>query len=701
MTVSSETARMEHAGNDVTTEFTISFYFLADADISAVLSVDATGVESALVLTTDYTLAGAANPAGGTLTMLTAPATGETLTIIRDVAATQGTDYVENTSFPAESHETALDRLTMLIQKLQEQVNRSLVQPVSQQNLLTVPVPIATYYLRYNADGDDLEAVDIADLDLYTVSAFSATLLDDANAAAWLTTLGLDNDLLTISLPANTTISAFVKTLLDDVDAAAFQTTLGVRVGTDIPAQGDSLQNLIANSGHGVRSNSGLDQGRTVGQQSNAYDVGSAILDNDGSAIGDWNGDTTRCTVSVAGGEFTMTDDGTGTTMLAAVDMAGLTVGKSYKLSIQLENGTGTWVNELNQNIRILNNAQTVDLAVLGSQTEAGGMIDYSVIWEATETNNVIVLKANVAAAQTVKFDNVYVVEVIAGEPSGTTAADGHSKTTTLESYKFYNADNTYGYGQFLSKLVAGAASSEFYNYDGLVGINYKDLQGQPVAFGCLVYSVSADDNIKISIHAGVSQIVESSTFVAANTLTWVEVTGTVPANATKVQARIIASGDSTDVAYISHPILVKGSSIGEGNYLPAPNETINMEVPFALSQYNATAKTTAADIPINFEGQSSVKLPKNLKALHIQIKVRDSGSGGAAAQFGIGADVSVFEEMRINIGTSGLTLANDDLYSFNGRVNTNTLGDIEAEITASGSLTLDATINVLAVELK
>lgn len=70
-------------------------------------------------------------------------------------------------------------------------------------------------------------------LDALSVTAFVKTLLDDANAAAILTTLGIDNDIATLSLPASTTISAFMKTVLDDATAVAARTTLGT-LGLDI-----------------------------------------------------------------------------------------------------------------------------------------------------------------------------------------------------------------------------------------------------------------------------------------------------------------------------------------------------------------------------------------------------------------------------------------------------------------------------------
>ena len=61
-----------------------------------------------------------------------------------------------------------------------------------------------------------------------TISAFGATITDDASAAAVIATLGIDADITTLSLPASTTISAFGSTLVDDANAAAVIATLGI-----------------------------------------------------------------------------------------------------------------------------------------------------------------------------------------------------------------------------------------------------------------------------------------------------------------------------------------------------------------------------------------------------------------------------------------------------------------------------------------
>lgn len=116
MTISTTTSRISYNGNGVTTEFSFPYRFLANGDL-VVLSVSAAGVETVKTITTHYTITGAGDDAGGSVTMLVAPASGTRLVIYRDTEVVQETDYISGDSFPAESHERALDRLTMILQE--------------------------------------------------------------------------------------------------------------------------------------------------------------------------------------------------------------------------------------------------------------------------------------------------------------------------------------------------------------------------------------------------------------------------------------------------------------------------------------------------------------------------------------------------------------------------------------------------------
>jgi hypothetical protein len=151
MTVSSSTNRVQYNTNGTTGPWTVPFYFLEDAHLAVTYTTSA-GVETLLTLTTNYSVTGAGDEGGGTVTTVTSYAAGGTITILRSVPATQETDYVETDSFPAESHERALDKLTMIVQQQQEVLDRAIVVPVSED----APDPIPNVATR----GDMLFAFD-------------------------------------------------------------------------------------------------------------------------------------------------------------------------------------------------------------------------------------------------------------------------------------------------------------------------------------------------------------------------------------------------------------------------------------------------------------------------------------------------------------------------------------------------------------
>lgn len=130
MTVESTTSRVQYSTNGTTGPWSVPYYFLADADLRVVYT-DGAGVEDTLTLTVDYTVTGSGVQSGGTVTTVTAYAAGGTITIVRDLDALQPTDYVNTDSFPAETLERNLDRLTMLSQQALEVTNRAITVPVS------------------------------------------------------------------------------------------------------------------------------------------------------------------------------------------------------------------------------------------------------------------------------------------------------------------------------------------------------------------------------------------------------------------------------------------------------------------------------------------------------------------------------------------------------------------------------------------
>jgi parallel beta-helix repeat protein len=197
MTLSSTNSKQTYAGDGTTTAFPIPFLFLDNAHIQAVLR-DAAGNEALWTENTQYTLTGAGEQDGGTLTVSTAPVdyapgAGETLVIRRVVPTTQETDYPEGGAFPAMAHEAALDKLTMLAQQNDEQVGRALRFRVSDPPSLSGEIPgsaaRANRFLAFDADGAPIAA--LGQVGGVPVSPFMATLLDDVTAAVARGTLGI------------------------------------------------------------------------------------------------------------------------------------------------------------------------------------------------------------------------------------------------------------------------------------------------------------------------------------------------------------------------------------------------------------------------------------------------------------------------------------------------------------------------------
>jgi len=128
MTVTNENRSVTYNGDGSTTVFPVAndgvIYFLQATDLLVTL-IDADGTEHVQALTTNYTVSGAGDKNGGSVTMLTPPAAGQKLRIERIVDILQPTNYPENTKFPAASHERALDRLTMIDQQQQGEIDRA------------------------------------------------------------------------------------------------------------------------------------------------------------------------------------------------------------------------------------------------------------------------------------------------------------------------------------------------------------------------------------------------------------------------------------------------------------------------------------------------------------------------------------------------------------------------------------------------
>lgn len=130
MTVSSTSSDTRYSGNGSTTAFATGFTFYASSTLRVSLIQVSTGTETVQTLTTHYTVSGG-NGSTGTVTMLTAPASGYTLVIKRDEPYTQLTDLLDNDPLPAPVLEGAYDKLVMQIQQVYRRTLTAIQAPAT------------------------------------------------------------------------------------------------------------------------------------------------------------------------------------------------------------------------------------------------------------------------------------------------------------------------------------------------------------------------------------------------------------------------------------------------------------------------------------------------------------------------------------------------------------------------------------------
>ena len=134
MTVSSSTNRASYSGNGSLTTFAYGFKIFDQGDLTVILRA-ANGTETVQTITTHYTVTGVGSASGGNVGFGSAPASGVTVVILREMDLEQGLDLVPNDPFPAQSLENSLDKLTFMVQQHDEQLGRAI--KASRTNVIT------------------------------------------------------------------------------------------------------------------------------------------------------------------------------------------------------------------------------------------------------------------------------------------------------------------------------------------------------------------------------------------------------------------------------------------------------------------------------------------------------------------------------------------------------------------------------------
>jgi len=165
-------------GNDSTTVFSFTFVINKAADLLVTLSLDdgAGGFTDSTVIegtgTSNYSVSVTAYPGIGSITypasLGTRLATGDKLTLSRVVTIEQQTDLKNQGAYKAQQVEDAFDLSRMIDLQQQDELDRSLKVPISDNSgaNFTVPSPGALQLWRWDSAGTALELVTLSDLSL-------------------------------------------------------------------------------------------------------------------------------------------------------------------------------------------------------------------------------------------------------------------------------------------------------------------------------------------------------------------------------------------------------------------------------------------------------------------------------------------------------------------------------------------------------
>jgi len=179
--------RIQYSGDGTQTVFTYPFPIFEDGDLEV--------YEDAVVkaLSSDYTVQGAGQSAGGTVTFIAAPAANSTVTLLRNVPIKRTSDFQESGEFRANVLNDELDKQITMLQQVAEDLGRAIAFPATSSSTadLTLPEPTANGLIAWNGSADGLvngpstTAIDVsvaAAADSASAAATSAT--DASNSAS-------------------------------------------------------------------------------------------------------------------------------------------------------------------------------------------------------------------------------------------------------------------------------------------------------------------------------------------------------------------------------------------------------------------------------------------------------------------------------------------------------------------------------------
>jgi hypothetical protein len=349
--------------------------------------------------------------------------------------------------------------------------------------------------------------------------------------------------------------------------------------------------------------------------------------------------------------------------------------GKPTLTNLLANSGFGVWSNGEPDNVRALPDAtSTVSGTTVSSDAHAltAGMLVKDAAGTPLVFEVVSVTDANTFEVDRAGGTNGQWYEVTPGcVGADTKAMDGWRKSSnSIALYREHSGANTNEGSYYALKAVTTDARGIYYPVDeGVTASWYKRFAGKTVAMGVWAKTSTAS-SVRLRLYDGITNTY-SSYHTGSGNYEWLEVSKTNSTSATQFFA--VFSIDKSDTAYFSQPMLVFGSSIGEGNYQPIPQEVVDLEAHVRIDP--AVTSTTL----FNLEAKTNGKLPKGLKAIYSLIVGKNTAANKI---FGMYGTVPVYSSTFQNT-----QVANQDIY-LNGRTLCDANGDVTLYV-ADGNFTL------------
>ncbi len=167
-------------------EIAFTFPISATSDLSVKKRITATGVETNLAETTNYTVV-ISGTDGGTLTTVTAIETTEQIHIIRDTPNTQELDLEQGGSFNANNIDSALDKNTKLGIENKDTLTKSIKFPTTDASSLSAELPSSTdrasKVCSFDSDGN-VTAIDAVPEGSVSFTTAGTNMAEAASVAA-------------------------------------------------------------------------------------------------------------------------------------------------------------------------------------------------------------------------------------------------------------------------------------------------------------------------------------------------------------------------------------------------------------------------------------------------------------------------------------------------------------------------------------